>query len=252
MPPLARIRLFAIAALAISAPAFARAAPAADDKKTPDTASFRFLRFTELPALCAAGVGGDYKPVEAYTGFIGNPLRLPSKKPVSLFASDKNGKPLKAGEALAPPLASFTPLDTPRQLVVLFGDAKKADARVIADTPATFPFGRVLAVNLTDKPLKIEIGGATTSLVTGNATVCAEPEKFVGADNTAVRITTGEPADTRIYSSIWTHNTAVRTMAFVYKNEAGRIIVRTILDANIPGTAEAAPEKKPATNAKKP
>ena len=224
----------------LGAAAFTFAA-GADEK--PADASFRFLCFSELPPLCAKDTHGKYVPVETHTNFIGRPVRLATKDGVALTPCDDKGEPLKQGGVQAAPLGMFNAIPgTPRQFVLLFSDKKKISAHVIPDTVDKFPFGRVLAVNLTGVPLRMEYGNKTNNIPATGAFLCAEPKSLIGESDASVRITTASEGKKVIYSTVWPHYAKVRTLAFIYKNEAGRIIVRTVSDADVPELAEAKPD----------
>jgi len=206
----------------------------------PRDASFRFLKFAVLPELCTRNAAGRFEVPDAFPGFIGRPVRLRIGAPIPLYRTDgKTGGPAKHDGELAPPLLDVTPLEAPRQLVVLFGDESKPVASVIPDNPARFPFGRVLAVNLTSKPIRAAIGDVATVVPAGGSVVCGMPKQLGGTGNVAVQLFGADMVGRRLYSSMWPYDTKVRTLAFFYENTAGRLIVRTVLDAHVPELAEA-------------
>lgn len=219
------------------APGLAYAAEPADK---PRTASFRFLAFSEVPELCVAGASGKYLAVEAHPGFFGKPLRLRTGEPIALFHRGQDGKPVTEQGLPAPPRGLLKPVDAPRQIVVLFANGDKVEPRAVADMPDRFPYGRALVINLTDDPFSAEIGGAVAKVPAHGSGLCEAPTRIVGQNNMKVAFYTGNPAHKRFYTSVWVHDTKIRTLAFVFKNEAGQTLVRTIVDEYSPDFEEAA------------
>lgn len=247
MPPFARCLRDALARVrpALAALVLLGAsgiASAAEPAEKPKTASFRFLRFSEVPELCVAGADGKYLAVEAHPGFFGKPLRLRTGGPIALFRRGEDGNPVKDRDKAAPPLGLLKPVDAPRQIVVLFANGDKVEPRAVADMPDRFPYGRALVINLTDAPLSAEIGGAVSKVPARGAGLCDAPAKVVGQNNIKVAFYASDAERKRFYSSVWVHDTKVRTLAFVFKNEAGQTLVRTIVDEYSPDFEEAAPE----------
>lgn len=227
--------LFRIATAVLAFSSGASAAEPAPAKPR-ESASFRFLKFAEVPELSVKDHGGHFVKPDIFSGFIGRPVRLPVREPVALFRVEAKGTPTEK----TPPLVSFKALDAPRQLVVFFGKPDKPEARVIPDNPARFPYGRILAVNLTDTAYDAKVGDVVTRIPAGGSALCAQPDRLVGTDNVAVSLYGTDIRRERLYGSVWIFSTEIRTMAFIFKNDSGRLIVRTVQDANVPEVAEAA------------
>lgn len=215
------------------------------EEKASSGASFRFLKFSDAPDLCAKNIEGKFVPLDIFSGFIGRPVRLSTQNHIALFAQDKEALPVKIGKELAPPVVTFEAIDAPRQLVVLFKSEDKFEARVIPDTTSHFPFGRVLAVNLTEQNYEADIGGAPTQIPARGSAVCAGPRKTLGPDNASVSLSESGRKGNPDYTSVWIFGPKIRTMAFIYKNSSGRLLVRIIQDTDTPSMAEAAvPDSK--------
>lgn len=210
------------------------------------SASFRFVSFAPVKDVWVQAKPGKFVAVQTPVAFIGAPVRISMSGPVGLFAKTP-------GESKGDPAVDYTRLtafgaaDAPRQLVVLFGDATGGImAQAIPDNEARFPFGRVLAINLTGAPLRMSLGDTEFALPAKGAHLCPAAAKVSELGDVAVKITEPAPEGPKVvYSTVWPSGEQLRTMVFLYRDAAGRLMVRTIEDPKSPLLAEAPEESAP-------
>lgn len=249
MPPLRSLLLLALAVLPGSLEAAADSAPKS-------TASFRFVSFATLKDVCVHGPGGKFVPVQTPATFIGAPVRIPVDGPVTLFLKSPAAAPDSAGTEALPEsaftrLTTFNAAEAPRQLVLIFGDARTGfKAQAVPDNAERFPYGRVLAINLTGAPLHMSLGGSEFALPPQGSLLCPPAKTKTDLGDFAVKVVDPSPAAPKVlYSTVWPSGPKLRTMAFLYKDAAGRLMVRTIEDPEVKELVEA-PSAKPGKSSK--
>lgn len=249
-----------LAGLVLAAPT----SSAGDEKRS--TVSVRFLAFDALDHPCVLQTAdGRWESPNISNVYFGRPVRLSTKTPLALFAGTPEKQitappspgesppaaPAKSTGASAPakdakPVATVALIDAPRQFVFLFKAKDTLRALVMPDTGDNFPFGSVLTFNLTKQPVQASLGKSRVTVVPGGKALAAG----IVADNQFGDVTVqfrGVVNGTKalLYSTTWVVNPETRTFVFLYEDAAGRVLVKPISDANVPGLLEA-PEEKPA------
>ncbi len=233
-------------------PALAWAASASSPQTGGGSVSFRFISLAPAKELWARTASGKYVGVQAPSTFIGAPVRVAVDGPVGLFT--KSAASVRPGEAGYERVTAFSAAPgAPRQLVLLFGDASGGvTAQAIPDNATRFPYGRVLAVNLTGEPLSMNLGGAECSLPAKGAQLCPPPKAASDLGDMAVRITAPSADGPRVvYSTVWPSGAKLRTMAFLFNDASGRLMVRTVEDPEVKELVEAPDEKAAKASAAK-
>ena len=230
--------------LSLIAPVAFVAAATAQERST---ASFRFVSFDPADNVpLFAESSGRWVPVDHPSNRIGSPVRLKLGPKIAVFDKKPGDAESKAGDKSGAkpevkPLFTFKPVDAPRQLVLLFRDQGAHRAVVIPDTGKTFPYGTCLIFNMTDKALRFSHGDAVTSVPAGGMRQTSEPKQLTSGGDAVVKINVeGAPNDGLVYSTVWVHNSKVRTMVFVLRDASGSFLVRQIRSADVPSLNEAA------------
>ena len=210
------------------------------------TASFRFFTFDSKDRSTLSVLSGKstWREIDRPSTSLGKPVRIKFSGPIALFDSppadaksaDKTKKPV--------PAVTFTPLASPRQIVIIFPDKGARRAVVVPDSADTFDFGTCLLLNLTQKPLRFTFADQPTVIQPGKFARTAPLNEKAAAGDAGVKIESQEGDAIRLrYSTVWPYNPKVRTLVFIREDASGALIVRPIRSADVASLNEAAPDK---------
>lgn len=221
-------------------------AETATAEKAPATASFRFIGITNPGELCVR-VGKDkYERIHVGLGAIGSPIRLPMASRIELTRNENIplNTPVKPGA----PVGAFSPLNSPRQLVLLAqGSQNTIEGRAMPDTAETVPFGRTMVLNFTTAPILLTLNDHTVTVAPRRTALCpVSAETKPSQPDTRVRVVARRPdGDKLVYSTAWpAGGDTMRTLVFVVENADGGIRVSPVTDVDSPALREAPSDKK--------
>lgn len=214
--------------------------------------SVRFLAFDAIETPCVLQTAdGRWTSANISNVYFGQPVRVSTKGPLALFATESsplagtNSPPVTTSVISAPsknakPLVTAALINSPRQLVFLFKGKDAVRALVMPDSDDHFPFGSVLAINLTNKPIQGFVGKSKITVPPGGRALASN----VGVDNKSGDISVRfrgsvNGKDALLYSTIWSIKPDTRMFVFLYEDESGRVLVKPIRDANVPDLVEA-------------
>ena len=203
--------------------------------------SYRFVSFAPRQEYWVQSKKNQYTTIQTPSVCVGAPVRVTAEGPLVLYTRAET----EAGAPTYTPVATLSPVASPRQIVLILGGADgRVGAHAIPDTESAFPFGRVLAINLTDRPMQMTLGGSPCTIPVKGSLLCPAPKSTTDLGDMAVKVSEQTETGPKLaYSTVWPSGGKLRTLAFLYRETNGRLRVRTVEDVECKEMAEA-PEGK--------